>query len=158
MLLLMTNILFSIGIAALIVMLLMYTTSIESIRRPNFELFWYTHHLFVLYFILGSIHGLNQWFGAPGFWYWVIGPLVLYMVERTVRFLRGKQTTMLLLVCCRINAVVRAWSVRLSMSMSMSVSVRLCVSVSASMSVKSERTLRANANLRPLRPNNIRHA
>jgi len=62
-----------------------------------FEVFWFTHHLFILYMGLLSFHGASAILEPPTFVYWVIGPLFLYLVERTLRWLRGKQTTMLLL-------------------------------------------------------------
>lgn len=32
--------------------------AVERRRRANFELFWYTHHLFVLFFICWQLHGM----------------------------------------------------------------------------------------------------
>jgi hypothetical protein len=34
-----------------------YSSAIVSIRRPYFETFWYTHHLFVLFYLLLMVHG-----------------------------------------------------------------------------------------------------
>lgn len=87
-----------IGHVVLVIMLFMYTSAIESIRRPMFEVFWFTHHLFILYFGILSFHGASGLLEPPTFVYWVVGPLFLYLVERTLRWLRGKQTTMLILV------------------------------------------------------------
>eukprot|EP01111_Echinosteliopsis_oligospora_P012929 TRINITY_DN4510_c0_g1_i1.p1 TRINITY_DN4510_c0_g1~~TRINITY_DN4510_c0_g1_i1.p1 ORF type:complete len:533 (-),score=107.81 TRINITY_DN4510_c0_g1_i1:139-1737(-) len=85
------------GHVVVLIMMFMYSSAIESIRRPMFEIFWFTHHLFILYFAIICFHGAQQLLGKTTYVYWVCGPLFLYLVERTMRVLRGKQTTMLLL-------------------------------------------------------------
>lgn len=48
------------GITGLVItfaLILIVTTAVETIRRSYFELFWYTHHLFVVFFIALMIHG-----------------------------------------------------------------------------------------------------
>ncbi|XP_045195343.2 cytochrome b-245 heavy chain-like isoform X1 [Mercenaria mercenaria] len=114
------------GIVATLALIIMVSSSTEVIRRSYFELFWFTHHLFVLFFIGICVHGLqgivrgqtntdvhdpevcqdkyDDWgsiaecptpqFAAssPATWKWVIGPLILYFVERGVRFIRSKQS------------------------------------------------------------------
>eukprot|EP00026_Physarum_polycephalum_P006372 Phypoly_transcript_06414.p1 GENE.Phypoly_transcript_06414~~Phypoly_transcript_06414.p1 ORF type:complete len:527 (+),score=77.52 Phypoly_transcript_06414:145-1725(+) len=85
------------GHIVLLIMVLMYSSAVESIRRPMFEIFWFTHHLFILYYGILSFHGAQGLLEPPTFIYWIVGPLALYLVERTVRILRGKQTTMLIL-------------------------------------------------------------
>jgi hypothetical protein len=78
-----------------------------------FNIFWFTHHLFILYFGLNCIHGIdvNKMMNAlilftsgaagllepPTFWIWFIGPGLIYTIERTMRLLRGNQDTILLL-------------------------------------------------------------
>jgi NADPH oxidase len=85
------------GHIVVLIMVLMYSSAVESIRRPMFEIFWFTHHLFILYYGILSFHGAAALLEPPTFVYWIVGPLALYFIERTVRILRGKQTTMLLL-------------------------------------------------------------
>ncbi|KAF2077058.1 hypothetical protein CYY_001625 [Polysphondylium violaceum] len=85
------------GHVVVVAMVLMYTSAIESIRRPMFEVFWYTHHLFIFYFGFLAVHGLAGLLETASFWKWTIGPCVLYIIERLIRILRSKQTTMLLL-------------------------------------------------------------
>lgn len=45
------------GHALVVTMLIMYTAAQESVRRKYFELFWYSHHLFILFFALLLSHG-----------------------------------------------------------------------------------------------------
>lgn len=47
------------GVIITIALILMVTSSMEFIRRNYFELFWYTHHLFVIYIIGLGIHGMG---------------------------------------------------------------------------------------------------
>ncbi|KAK3608414.1 hypothetical protein CHS0354_035417 [Potamilus streckersoni] len=48
------------GIIITLVLILMMSSSTETIRRSYFEVFWFTHHLFVVFFIGASIHGLGE--------------------------------------------------------------------------------------------------
>ncbi|KAJ6663254.1 hypothetical protein lerEdw1_010390, partial [Lerista edwardsae] len=46
------------GVIITLALILMVTSSTEFIRRSYFEVFWYTHHLFVIYFVGLVIHGI----------------------------------------------------------------------------------------------------
>ncbi|XP_078088682.1 NADPH oxidase 2-like [Mustelus asterias] len=48
------------GVAITLALILMITSSTEIIRRSYFEVFWYTHHLFVIFFAGLVIHGAGQ--------------------------------------------------------------------------------------------------
>lgn len=45
------------GVAITLALILIITSSMEVIRRSYFEVFWYTHHLFVIFFIGLVFHG-----------------------------------------------------------------------------------------------------
>eukprot|EP00730_Choanoeca_flexa_P005753 TRINITY_DN12014_c0_g1_i5.p1 TRINITY_DN12014_c0_g1~~TRINITY_DN12014_c0_g1_i5.p1 ORF type:complete len:616 (+),score=138.37 TRINITY_DN12014_c0_g1_i5:75-1922(+) len=45
------------GIGITVPLILMVTTASEQIRRSYFELFWYTHHLFVVFYVCLCLHG-----------------------------------------------------------------------------------------------------
>uniref|UniRef100_A0A8C4KVA2 NADPH oxidase 1 n=1 Tax=Equus asinus asinus TaxID=83772 RepID=A0A8C4KVA2_EQUAS len=47
------------GVIITIALVLMVTSAMEFIRRSYFEVFWYTHHLFVIYFIGLGLHGIG---------------------------------------------------------------------------------------------------
>uniref|UniRef100_A0A672YIU3 FAD-binding FR-type domain-containing protein n=1 Tax=Sphaeramia orbicularis TaxID=375764 RepID=A0A672YIU3_9TELE len=70
------------GVIITLCLILIITSSMEVIRRSYFEVFWYTHHLFVIFFAGLVFHGT---------WMWVIGPMVLYLCERLLRFIRYMQ-------------------------------------------------------------------
>ncbi|NWX89298.1 NOX1 oxidase, partial [Nothoprocta pentlandii] len=46
------------GVIITLALILMVTSSTEFIRRNYFEVFWYTHHLFIVYFAGLVIHGI----------------------------------------------------------------------------------------------------
>ncbi|MBN3324857.1 CY24B protein, partial [Atractosteus spatula] len=48
------------GVASTLALILMITSSMEVIRRSYFEVFWYTHHLFVVFYIGIVIHGIGR--------------------------------------------------------------------------------------------------
>eukprot|EP01134_Creolimax_fragrantissima_P008136 CFRG8136T1 len=90
------------GLIMCIVLFLMMNASFEYLRKTNFEVFWYTHHLFVLYYIglvTHALSGLVQTVDVNGnfvksgltAWKWVIGPIIIYIVERCIRAYRSTQ-------------------------------------------------------------------
>uniref|UniRef100_A0AAR2ISC2 FAD-binding FR-type domain-containing protein n=1 Tax=Pygocentrus nattereri TaxID=42514 RepID=A0AAR2ISC2_PYGNA len=114
------------GVVITLALILMITSSMEVIRRSYFEVFWYTHHLFIIFFAGLVFHGAgrivrgqvstdpphnttlckdhpDKWGkisecpipqfagGFPQTWMWVIGPMVIYICERLLRFIRYLQ-------------------------------------------------------------------
>ncbi|XP_060799316.1 NADPH oxidase 4 isoform X4 [Neoarius graeffei] len=47
------------GVLLVLVLFLMFTASLHSIRVCNYEIFWYTHNLFILFYIILMLHGLG---------------------------------------------------------------------------------------------------
>ncbi|KAI3528356.1 ferric reductase like transmembrane component [Colletotrichum filicis] len=95
------------GYVMLIALMGMVFTSVEKPRRANYERFWYTHHMFIVFFFFWSIHGafcMIQPDFAPFctsigtsaigvFWqYWMYGGFV-YLAERVAREVRGRHKT-----------------------------------------------------------------
>ncbi|KAI5793781.1 ferric reductase NAD binding domain-containing protein [Peziza echinospora] len=90
------------GYLMLIALMAMVVTAVEKPRRANFERFWYTHHLFLVFFFFWSFHGAfcmikpdREPFcdGIGVFWkFWMVGGLI-YLAERTMREIRGKHKT-----------------------------------------------------------------
>ena len=83
------------GHLLLIVMLLLHGATFRKLRHSNFEVFWYSHHLFVVYFGLLIGHGMQAILEAAGYWKWFVGPGTLYLLERIIRYTRAKQTTVI---------------------------------------------------------------
>ena len=90
------------GYIMLVALIAMAWTAVEKYRRANFERFWYTHHLFIVFFFFWSFHGAfcmikndrePQCTGIGVFWkYWLVGEF-LYLCERLAREIRGKHKT-----------------------------------------------------------------
>ncbi|KAL1952621.1 hypothetical protein VTO42DRAFT_4603 [Malbranchea cinnamomea] len=95
------------GYAMLFVLMAMTITALERSRRSNFERFWYTHHLFIVFFLFWAIHGafcmikpdFPPFCDKVGtFWrYWIAGAVV-YLLERIMREVRGRRWTSILKV------------------------------------------------------------
>ncbi|KAK3689644.1 ferric reductase NAD binding domain-containing protein [Podospora appendiculata] len=95
------------GYVMLIALTGMVITSVEKTRRANYERFWYTHHMFIVFFFFWSFHGAycmiqpdfapfcisigTQAIGV--FWqYWMYGGIA-YLAERIAREVRGRHKT-----------------------------------------------------------------
>jgi predicted ferric reductase len=114
------------GVILCVCLLVIFSSSTALIRRSYYEIFWFTHHLFIVFFVCLMVHGLQglvkaqanvqdhnpdicaplyrEWgvnqqcliyprfAGAkPESWMWLCGPLVLYLLERILRFIRSLQ-------------------------------------------------------------------
>jgi len=78
--------------------------AIEKRRRANFEHFWYSHHLFIIFFICWQLHGMFcmikpdrppfcSWNSIGVFWrYWLVGG-VIWISERVLREIRSRHRT-----------------------------------------------------------------
>lgn len=78
--------------------------AIEKRRRAHFERFWYSHHLFILFFVCWQLHGMFCMikpdrppycsFNNIGvFWrYWLVGGVV-FVYERVLREIRSRHRT-----------------------------------------------------------------
>ncbi|XP_044717223.1 ferric reductase NAD binding domain-containing protein [Hirsutella rhossiliensis] len=95
------------GYVMLVALMGMVMTSVEKPRRANYERFWYTHHMFIIFFFFWSLHGAfcmiqpdvapfcsNIGTSAIGvFWqYWMYGGFI-YLAERVAREIRGRHKT-----------------------------------------------------------------
>ncbi|XP_019404173.1 PREDICTED: NADPH oxidase 3 [Crocodylus porosus] len=130
------------GVVITVTLVLILTSSTEIIRRSFFEVFWYIHHLFLLFFIGLVIHGMGQlvrgqtpqslllhnvsyckdhyseWEKAtqcplpqfsgnpPVTWKWLLGPMVLHICERIVRFWRSQQKVVITKVVTHSSGVL----------------------------------------------------
>ncbi|XP_010623507.1 NADPH oxidase 3 [Fukomys damarensis] len=48
------------GLVVSLALILIMTSSTEFIRQSSYELFWYTHHVFIIFFISLAIHGAGR--------------------------------------------------------------------------------------------------
>lgn len=91
------------------------TTSVKKARQANYERFWYTHHLFTVFFVFWSVHGAFCMIkpdtplfcaGTGVFWeYWMYSGFI-YLLERVAREMRGRHRTFISKVIQHPNDVV----------------------------------------------------
>ena len=86
-------------------LMLILFTSLGKGRRANFERFWNVHHLFIVFFIFWSIHGIfcmippdtapfKGIFQNGVFWLWWSYGGFVYLMERIMREVRGRHRTL----------------------------------------------------------------
>ncbi|XP_016969959.1 NADPH oxidase 5 isoform X2 [Drosophila rhopaloa] len=69
------------GVALLCILMVMFVCSQPFVRRKgSFEVFYWTHLLYVPFWVLCLFHG-------PNFWKWFLLPGLVYIVERALRFI-----------------------------------------------------------------------
>ncbi|XP_054886313.1 cytochrome b-245 heavy chain-like isoform X2 [Poeciliopsis prolifica] len=141
------------GVIITLALILIITSSMEVIRRSYFEVFWYTHHLFIIFFAGLVIHGIGfivrrqtddsyekhnplfchnrtedwgkidecpipQFKGGPAqTWLYVIGPMVIYLCERLLRFIRYKQNVQYRKIVMRPSKVLELQLVKTGFKM-----------------------------------------
>ncbi|KAI8358699.1 NADPH oxidase [Mortierella sp. GBAus27b] len=90
------------GHGLVLILFLMVTSSVERVRRKGFEAFWFTHHLFILFFIVLMFHGAFCFIHAdsppycrssPGSYKFILGSSLVYILERVVREIRARSLT-----------------------------------------------------------------
>lgn len=74
------------GVISLSAGLLMWVTSLPGVRRLNFELFFYTHQLYVVFIVFLALH-----VGDFIFCY-AAGAVFLFMLDRFLRFCQSRKT------------------------------------------------------------------
>lgn len=73
------------GSLLLIVFSVMWVGAQNFVRQKgHFEVFYFTHLAFVLWFVFILLHG-------PVFWIWAAVPISLYLIEWAIRFIKNKK-------------------------------------------------------------------
>ncbi|CAN8011196.1 unnamed protein product, partial [Ixodes pacificus] len=78
------------GVFLLMLLAVMYVFATPYARRHVFNAFWNTHNLYPVFYILMILHGLGRLVQPPIFYYFLLGPLVLYVIDRLVSLSRKK--------------------------------------------------------------------
>ncbi|XP_067143803.1 dual oxidase-like isoform X2 [Centruroides vittatus] len=72
------------GILLFAIVCIMFVFSHPYIRQKAYSYFWSTHSLYVIFFVLCLIHGLARITGSPRFWMFVIGPAIIFTIDKIV--------------------------------------------------------------------------
>ncbi|KAK8686586.1 hypothetical protein V6N13_125610 [Hibiscus sabdariffa] len=78
------------GVIAIVIAVPMWVTSLPHFRRKKFELFFSTHHLYLLYIIFYVLHVGDAYFCM------ILPGIFLFLIDRYLRFLQSRQRTRLL--------------------------------------------------------------
>jgi len=71
------------GVLLLTVTHWIFSTALDVIRKEKFEIFYYTHHIFIGYYAITLFHGAGWW--NPNFWKYLLVPGTIYFLERVAR-------------------------------------------------------------------------
>ncbi|XP_049413618.1 ferric reduction oxidase 6-like [Solanum stenotomum] len=82
------------GVISLLAGLLMWVTSLPGVRRNNFELFFYTHQLYVVFVVFLALHVGDFVFMMAG------AGIFLFMLDRFLRFFQSRKTVDILSATC----------------------------------------------------------
>ncbi|KAD4179673.1 hypothetical protein R6Q59_023110 [Mikania micrantha] len=82
------------GVISLSTGFLMWITSLPPVRRLNFELFFYTHQLYVVFIVFFAMHVGDILFSV------ISAGLFLYMLDRFLRFFQSRKTVDILSAKC----------------------------------------------------------
>ncbi|GJS16017.1 ferric reduction oxidase 7, chloroplastic-like protein [Tanacetum coccineum] len=88
------------GVISLSAGLLMWVTSLPPVRRLNFELFFYTHQLYVVFIVFLAMHVGDRMFSV------IAAGLFLYMLDRFLRFFQSRKTVDILSAKCLPSGTV----------------------------------------------------
>lgn len=83
------------GVISLAAGLLMWVTSLSSVRKKYFELFFYTHQLYVVFVVFFALHVGDFVFSITA------GGIFLFMLDRFLRFCQSRKTVDVISASCR---------------------------------------------------------
>lgn len=78
------------GVLLVLVLCIMYVFATQTARRHIFNLFWLTHKLFIVLYVLTIIHGASVVVQKPMFYAYFLGPAIWYMLDKLISLSRKK--------------------------------------------------------------------
>lgn len=78
------------GIFLVMVVAIMYIFAIHYSRQHLFNAFWLTHNLYPILYILMIFHGLGRLVQDPIFFYFFLGPCILFTIDKLISVNRKK--------------------------------------------------------------------
>lgn len=82
------------GVISLAAGLLMWVTSLHPVRKNYFELFFYTHQLYVIFVVFLALHVGDLVFSIAA------GAIFLFVLDRFLRFCQSRTTVDILSAAC----------------------------------------------------------
>ena len=82
------------GVICYVFGLLIWVTTLPPVRKRYFELFYYTHHLYVLFIIFFALHVGDTYFSKAA------GGIFLFMLDRFLRFWQSQKNVNVISTTC----------------------------------------------------------
>lgn len=70
------------GVLLYIICAIMAVFSFRTVREKAYSYFWATHQLYVVVYAMSLLHGLQRLTSQPMFWAFLVGPLVIFVVDK----------------------------------------------------------------------------
>ena len=70
------------GVLITVSMFIIFSAATTAVKHAHFEIFWWAHHFFIVFFVCLFAHG-------KVFYQWALLPVLLYIAERFLRYWRG---------------------------------------------------------------------
>lgn len=77
------------GLLLVLVMSIIYSFAAAQSRRKRHKVFWKTHMLYPLFFLLLSLHGLQALLQEPKFIFYLLGPGIIFLIDKTIELRRS---------------------------------------------------------------------
>lgn len=78
------------GVIAFVLLLVMWVTSLDRVRRKMFEIFFYSHHLYILAIFFYMFHV------GVAYLCMILPGIFLFLIDRHLRFLQSRNRSRLL--------------------------------------------------------------
>jgi len=72
------------GLMLFITMTLIFVFAHPIIRKKAYNFFWKVHSLYIILYVLAVIHGLGRLTASPRFWLFMIGPAIIYTLDKVI--------------------------------------------------------------------------
>ena len=76
--------------ALTLITVIIFVFATQYARRYTFQAFWYTHHLYVIFYILSFLHGSGRLVQDPLFGNFFLGPGIIYAIDLLISVSRRK--------------------------------------------------------------------
>ncbi|GFG34861.1 hypothetical protein Cfor_10393 [Coptotermes formosanus] len=78
------------GILLTLLTALMFIFALPFARQQLYNAFWFTHSLYPVFYLLMILHGAGRLIQPPFFYYFFLGPCILFTIDRLISVTRKK--------------------------------------------------------------------
>ncbi|XP_044765941.1 dual oxidase 1-like [Coccinella septempunctata] len=78
------------GIMLTLIWMMMFIFALSYVRSKIYNWFWYTHSLYPLFYIFMILHGMGRLIQEPFFYYFFLGPVILFTIDSLISISRKK--------------------------------------------------------------------